>query len=76
MNNITTKTRSARFQQVIKKSHNVHIHTETLSRTLAATHYTASYNTTHFGWLAGLRWISDTLGLDDIICRAAKGSLE
>ena len=27
-------------------------------------------------WLAGLRWISDTLGLDDAICWAAKGSPE
>ena len=24
-------------------------------------------------WLAGLRWISDTLGLDDTICWAVKG---
>ena len=29
--------------------------------------------TTHAtAWLAGLRWISDTLGLDDAICRTAK----
>ena len=61
---ILKRTRSAWLNTFFEKSHNVHIHTHAPSHTLAAKHYTATYNTTHFGWH------------DDTICLAAKGSPE